>query len=405
MFDSLRYSGISIYSCKDLKSKKLIGIYDSIKEKHIKNLKYLPNDVEINFHHNDYENIIKCLLSLDKNYKNINIDVYDKEKFNKIIKSVNTNKLDLKKIYICQGIFKTTLEDYIYYENTLYSMIKPAINLSPLEKYVYVYNIVKQYKKYKESPSNRFNSRELYKILFNNYIVCAGFSALLHDLLNKLNINSKCIHIMVDSEKIGKEYSVNHQRVYVNLEDKKYKINGYYLSDPTWDNYLEYDLYTYMLFTNSKNEKSKKFQYDDKSIIFNVKDINEFYEKFEELKTRFNLNDKEIIEYILSVLKELDPTIYEEINKINKKFSSIKIKEMLAGHIVKKVNNEINEKKIWKAIRAIYTKSYGFKNVCDMNNYLKEVKEYNSDRLKNSFYNNNKQKVLKKINYENVRLF
>lgn len=397
MFEKLRYSGISIYSCGELKSKKLIGIYDPIKEKHIKNLKYLPNDVEINFHYNDYENILECLESLEGKYKNISIDVYsNKEKFNNCLKNINLKKIDLKKVIIYQGIYKTTLEDYLYFESILYNMVKSAINLSPLEKFVYAYNIVKQFKEYKESPSNRFHSRDLYRILGNNYIVCAGFSALLNDLLNKLNIDSKCINIMVDSEKIKNEYMVNHQRIYVNLEDKKYKINGYYLSDPTWDNNLKLDLYTYMLFTNSKNEYAKTSQYDDKSLIFNVRDIEDFYKKFNELKNRFDLKDKDITDYILSIIKEIEPEFYKEIKD---KYNTSKLKEILGNHIVRKVNNEINEKKIWKAIRVIYNKSYGFKNVCAMNDYLKNVKEYNDSRLENSF--NNKKKILKKINYSN----
>ena len=118
--------------------------------------------------------------------------------------------------------------------------------LSHLEKYMAVYEIVKKFKEYKESHNDIFESKEMSQILFNNYIVCVGFSRLLVELLNKVGISSKDISLDVDTsyergftleEKIAK--FEGHRRVLVNLVDPKYNIDGFYMADPTWDNDLK----------------------------------------------------------------------------------------------------------------------------------------------------------------------
>ena len=398
MFDSLKLSGIGYCTCGNLKKKEKLSIYEPIEEKNIKNLKYLKNNIELKFWYDDYENIFKCINFLNNKYKKITINVENKKKFNEFISKINLNKLILNKIFIDQPMVLTTLKDYIYYENILYKMVEPAKKLSPLEKYIYVYNIVKNYKEYKECKENKAYSRQLYRILFNDFIVCVGFSELLSDLLNKLDINNYILSVMIDSKKVKGRYITNHERLYIYLKDEKYKINGYYLSDPTWDNYLDYDLYTYMLFTNSKNDLAKHFQYDDKFIIFNVNSLEEFYYKYNELKNKFELKDEDIINYLLSILKNLEPNIYNELkNNYNNKL----ILEKIGNHLLKKVNKDINKKKIWKGVRTIYSKSYGYKNVCVMNDEINKVINYNLIREKNSFYNNINQKVLKKIDYKN----
>jgi len=406
MFEKFRYSGISMYTCEDLKKKTKLYLYDPIKLKYFKNLKYLNKDIEIEFNYSDYDNVFEILKVLNKNYKKVSIYLNDKEKLNTILKKNNLENIDLDKVIIEKGLTLITLKDYMYVEKVLFNMIKPALSLSPLEKYIYAYNIVKKYKEYKECKKDKFYSRSLYRILFNNYIVCVGFSSLLNDLLTKLNINNKILDVMVDSEKIKDDYAPNHERIYVYLKDEKYGIDGYYLSDPTWDNNLKLDLYTYMLFTNQKNNFAKCFQYDDKFIIFNVNNIDDFYNKYEELKNRFYLKDNDIIEFILSMLDSLEPNYSKDLkNKYNekKKKTTKLLLEELGNHIVSKVNNDIKEKNIWESIKVIYKKSYGYKSINDLNIELKKVKEYNQERSKECFSQNPDEKKLKKINYKESR--
>ena len=47
-------------------------------------------------------------------------------------------------------------------------------NLSQFEKFIAVYNIVKNYKEFKENENNRDQARALRYILDNEYMVCVG---------------------------------------------------------------------------------------------------------------------------------------------------------------------------------------------------------------------------------------
>ena len=61
-------------------------------------------------------------------------------------------------------------------------------NLSPLEKFIAIYNVVKNFKPYKESPDQLEESRYLRYILNNEYMVCVGYAKLLKILCEKVGI-------------------------------------------------------------------------------------------------------------------------------------------------------------------------------------------------------------------------
>ena len=78
------------------------------------------------------------------------------------------------------------ISDYADYENTLYLAVKGARELSPLEKYLYAYDVTKKFKEYRKNELENKNigdydyftqyeikesSRNLYEVLDNNYIV------------------------------------------------------------------------------------------------------------------------------------------------------------------------------------------------------------------------------------------
>ena len=131
-----------------------------------------------------------------------------------------------------------------------------------------------------------------YKILDNDeYMVCVGFSNLFVDLLSKVGIEATTYSVGVDigfdemdamSEGIDGNYTTEygaHSRVMVNLVDPKYNINGIYQSDPTWDNIIDEDSYTYSLLTFSEATKAKRYLYQDKgkNELLYSKTISEFY--------------------------------------------------------------------------------------------------------------------------------
>lgn len=124
-------------------------------------------------------------------------------------------------------------------------MIEPARNISNFEKYIYAYNITKQFKICRENKEDISQSRNLYSILTNEYMLCVGFSNLLGDLLNKLDVPNMKLSISVDQsyDNVKKDVDyvdtktitnrAGHARRYVHLVDEKYGLNGFYVSDPT----------------------------------------------------------------------------------------------------------------------------------------------------------------------------
>ena len=105
-------------------------------------------------------------------------------------------------------------------------------DMSPFEKYLAIYDIVKNFKKYNKRPDDRAlqESRNLYMILNNNYMVCAGYARLLETLLKRIGIDATYL--------ISPTYrdDIQHAIVALKIKDEKYNLDGVYLSDPTDDN-------------------------------------------------------------------------------------------------------------------------------------------------------------------------
>ena len=105
--------------------------------------------VTICFDYEDYENIFDSIEKLeinDCNFKyRVNIHNNDKESLN--LELLHRNKLS-SKIEIEFGLTSMSIDEYLNYEKFLYELIKPAVELSPYEKFLYAYNITKHYKQY-----------------------------------------------------------------------------------------------------------------------------------------------------------------------------------------------------------------------------------------------------------------
>ncbi len=186
------------------------------------------------------------------------IDFFDISSINKFIKAIKKSKKDLKLYFtISKEEMKTSFLEQIIDLNmvvfysldrknkyTGYDILKfnkildlfvldiKKSSLSPYEKYISVYNIVKSFKKYLQNEfDNGFDdqSRSIYLLLYNYYMVCVGYANLLHSLLNRVGIDSTSY----------KWSSGNHRLNYVKIEDPKYGINGFFKSDPTQDNEID----------------------------------------------------------------------------------------------------------------------------------------------------------------------
>jgi len=407
---------INAYTIEEFKKLNYIKFSSPIQKNNFKYLKFINKNAEVSFEHNNFNNIFDCIKYIKNDNITIKILYNDKEKFNEILLNKKINKYNLKnvKIMIKEDLIHVldivSLKDYLKYEKELYDMIKPVINLSPLEKYIYIYNLVKNFKEYKES-NIRNESRYLYKILNNEYIVCVGYAVLLKDLLKKSGINSIDISIKVDSSYDDKELNKvklvkkeGHRRLYVYLKDNKYKIDGYYLSDPTWDNNLDEDYYNHMLFTDEKNNISKEYQWLDRYILFNIKNKYEFNKYFDLSNNILDFSSYYcnyrlyIIDFILNIINNLEPKYFlylkekykcihdTGVYKINPNYEElIVLKDELSEHILNRVNKEINDSTIWKGIREVYRKKYGYKKKWLLDCKIELLKMDNKENEKECF--------------------
>jgi hypothetical protein len=103
------------------------------------------------------------------------------------------------------------------------------LNLSPLEKILICYDIVRERKYNSGVDSDSFESRNIYKILNSDKIVCAGYSDIICRMFKKIDVPF-FFTLLNDRERGG-----GHARVTVFVDDPKYDVKGLYGLDPTFD--------------------------------------------------------------------------------------------------------------------------------------------------------------------------
>ena len=391
-----------------------ISITNPVKEEELEYVKYIGDKSKIEVYKDaNIIDIIEKLRSFGKNNViTYNLNNNNKQQFNEELFKRN---IPYENVFIKIGLRTYKLEEYVEYEKMLYSFIEPAKNLSPFEKYIYAYDIVKRFKKYKENNKDKMKARNLYDILKNNYMVCVGFSKMLGDLLDKLGIENMELHADVGlqpykaSTQLKKKYKekwdemdqqeknklideqknyipdswVGHSRRIVHIVDEKYGINGIYFSDPTWDNDLENNLYNHLLMTSDEvltSRKKIKFERESYELLYSTS-IKEFNEKLNVILNRTKITEyttyeselKIILRNLMSTIKLIDKDFY---NKIYKKYKSIdsfsyEIKNIhnlpeetveflyeVANYIVNNNNKQVVGSTILKAVKNVYDNVY-----------------------------------------------
>ena len=287
----------------ELIKAKDITIESPVTERELDNLKYANNLEEITISGKvDFKNsfaIIDRMESLGFKPKYKFLLKYEgdydyKNEFSEYLFN-HLEYLDNERISVTVGNGQLyPLKTYAKNEKRLLEMIKPALDMSPFEKYLFAYNIAKKFKKYKEKEKFSSASRNLYEVLDSDYIVCRGFVTLLSDLLTKLGIQNDHYGTAVD---IGYDHVDNdtfdipddaiatvgnHDRIIVNIVDPKYGIDGIYLADPTWDNKMDEDAYNYALLTHDEYDTMDRRNfmniYNENEMFF-VHSLEEFYQK------------------------------------------------------------------------------------------------------------------------------
>ena len=347
-----------------------------------------------------YSCINSISLELNKSNK-IVIDIKNKEEFNHYLLE---NSIMGNNIFIRSDGMGVLFKDYLRFERQLYDMIEESSSLSPFEKYIYAYNKVKNFKKYRENYEDKRSARNLYSILENKFMVCVDFSNMFGDLLNKLRIENSFFSISIDTfyddayrgeediEGISKVVSEEgHARRYVHIVDEKYGIDGFYVADPTWDNNLEHDFYNHLAMTDKEVSSTRRYLWMDKYVgkeLLNVSSIEEFYQKINFLLDRGNGSEDSlmsIIKGLIGITCSLDCKYVEQlkekyvfIDDYNWPSDITDLIYDLGEYVVGHVNKEISGETIMSAVRNVYKNAYGYsEEECDkkMEEVILENKE------------------------------
>lgn len=396
------------YSKEKLSKEKHILLDYNMSLEELENLKYLPDDKVLNLRFNNklfdkfdvkngkedyYKQVFKIINKLEALGKGneITIDVFSRNKFSQYLPKIK--KLKLKVITDGQ---EYEYEDYLKEEEILENLVKDIkkSEMSPFEKYLAVYNIVANFKPYKEAD-NKLEARELRYILNNEYIVCVGYSELLITLLDKVGIESRRYSCAVDishySEGKGAiplEFG-HHSRVLFSLKDGKYGINGYYVADPTWDNLNKEGLFNHAIMPFNKMQYSKmQFKQTEIDYFFDIDNFEDYCKKVNILFGKklnkcpdLALAYKEITISIMSVIRNIDSELYERLEplfiKVTKNYNESEYDDLITeiGYaIVEKTNKKVGIEQLKLALMEIKKNLVSKDLMVDHQHYMRELK-------------------------------
>ena len=389
---------------EQLQEDKYVSIFTSdLSKQKISNYQYLPEGCILRISRytssgealTEEEDMRKIKDFLDKisqvvkHQITVKMEVNRRSYFNKIFKDYKDNNIDL---VIENDFYDYPLNQYMEEERRLEEMVKPIkeANLSPLEKFLACYNIVKQFKEYKENPNNLDDSRKLHLILDNEYMVCVGFAKLLIELLDLVGINANELSVSVDTS-YDKGFTLEekgitnagHARVVVSIDDDKYNVHGLYVSDPTWDNDLQNDYLNHALMTFDKMQVSRRlFAYSTYNPILDIHNFNEFNDQVNFLlKRALKEKEKNAIfqrpfgENLIDVYKDVSRRLidgmmcddkYPEFNKMlnscQNESDFINFLTELGNYSLTRINQKVDSSVIIKASMEGYKKMNGLKD-------------------------------------------
>lgn len=373
-----------------IKDKTLHVNYQNLLQKNFNCDKYLNldfNNVIIDFiteelNHTMLINAGKFALKYQNqlmNEEQKNIFINNIQKLKVLLDNKNKDNNNLNNIRFEDGY---TINEAIKASDKLNEWVKEIENakidgqsLSPLEKYVYAYNIATNfyYKEDENAPTSL--SRLLIPILSkeneNQYIVCSGVANLLAELCNRLNLS--CSPFALYGHMINSVY----------IKDDKYQMDEVFFCDPTLDMYN----------TNDKLDKLVDKFLDTCQIKRN-------------LISSFNNNTKEDLSWINN---NYGSTIYIKFNKLeyvydnlqDKKEDAIKFHNLNSNYFFK--TGGINLKtfeKIDEKIQKIPNTSFSHGPFNDINTndiYEQALLEVGLDNVEKVFKNIPKEKLNNKI--------
>ncbi len=254
-----------------------------------------------------------------------------------------------------------SIDDMLAKEQKLDDLIKNIkdSSMSPYEKFIAIYYFVIHFKQYKEESIASLESRSIYAILDNDYIVCTGFVVLLIELLKKVGINAKQIGVVM--------HNLPHARCLVKLEDDKYNINGFFFCDPTKDEHYLRGKPFFKLAKNmnlSIDEHSKDIQIDD--LIADGLFV--------------SMSDEELYNYIKSltfyhsqmqIFDEIDPLFVQEVGLFQRDFAyAVRLNKYLKRKMNVRIPLIIQYKALMEVIQFSEARRY---SPSEYNDKLREI--------------------------------
>ena len=246
-------------------------------------------------------------------------------------------------------------------------------DLSPLEKFIAVYDIVNYFKPYKEEDVKHVNgefslSRCLHQYLDSNYMVCAGYADLLSNLCKRIGIESSYYDFGI----VRKDTS--HARCYIHLKDPKYNIDGYYITDPTarrigknlYHGGLPASDVTSFLCTTEEQKLNEEI----KEVGFGSFELTE-----KEFLEKAKLHGDEFKKELCEQLKDLDSAFVKQLEIMN--FDREEDVLNAKDYIDSKINNRISFRNLVDAL--IQEKRFIFRN--EDESYFDELRYFYESEL------------------------
>lgn len=222
------------------------------------------NEISLTVNDTDKDNFIKVVSSIDKNRCNalfkIKIQAIDVDFLHKV-KNILGENVVVNPQRCSSGDIYYNIDELFEIDQKIEVLAKSLNDsngkkLSPFEKYISAYIIATNFGIYKEEGNQSWavSSRSVYEIMRsanNNAIVCVGYVNLLIELLARNGMEEYITRFDVKAKDEGRfnnndsnyvKNDNNHARLIVYLKDDKYKINGVYMGDPTWDSISKGDV-------------------------------------------------------------------------------------------------------------------------------------------------------------------
>ena len=201
---------------------------------------------------------------------------------------------------------------------------------SPMEAFAYVHAYVQKIAKYNTTNQffhNWFDNDQFFLGAYLDLpeIVCMGYSALMEEIINNLDMHGlECKIVGVSFDHLVKGYHASHARCFVKVKDEKYKIDQTFFDDATWDGLsaIEHPLFAHFAMSNDCHSPKVSELYDyyvPRFISLDHLKTTYFIEDFNKIKETYNNSKIKINQFMLekiyfNVLTKLYPD--EPVEKI-----------------------------------------------------------------------------------------